>query len=262
MAENWDAYLAKVDHKAASFWVDLGLRNEAPMATHPWAVVVELKLLSPNENGLTQQEEFDVLNGVEDAMLESFKSINAIYAGRMTTDGKRTSVFYASADPDTEKLIAPVRTKYPEYSFDCWSDKDPDWHFYTSTLYPSEEEMQVLQNGKVLDNLRQHGDTLERWRPVDHTLYFSDAQKRYEFISAVQPFGYSADCASDEQRQPRSHRVVVSRVDQVKPEKIHEAVLQLFRLAKHYDGEYDGWGTTVVNGEQTPVEKPWWKKIF
>jgi uncharacterized protein (TIGR01619 family) len=262
VAENWDAYIAQVDWKPASFWVDLGLRNEAPMATHPWAVVVELKLLSPNENGLTQKEEFDVLNGVEDAMLESFKSINAIYAGRMTTDGKRTSVFYASAEPDTEKLIAPVRTKFPEYSFDCWGDGDADWNFYISTLYPSDEEMQVLQNCRVLDNLREHGDTLEQARAVDHCIYFGDAQKRYEFIQAVLPFGYKADCLSDEQWKPRPHRAVVTRVDRVTQPEIDEAVLQLFRLAKHYDGEYDGWGTTVVRPAQVPAEKPWWKKML
>jgi uncharacterized protein (TIGR01619 family) len=262
VAENWDAYLATVDNKPASFWVDLGLRSEAPMPTHPWAVVVEVKLLAPNENGLTQNEEFNVLNGVEDAMLASFKSINAIYAGRMTTDGKRTSVFYACADPNKETLIDPVRAKFPEYSFDCWSDEDAEWEFYTSTLYPSDEEMQVLKNRMVLDALEADGDTLVEPRELNHWIYFEDPEKRYEFVAAVTAFGYKADCETDERWKPRPYRAMLSRVDHVAPESIDEAVLQLFRLANHYGGEYDGWETPVVRPAQAPIEKPWWKKIL
>ena len=88
MSEKWDAYLTEFEGKPASFFVDLGLNEEAPIAGLPWSLFIRLHLLNPREDGLTQGDEFDVLLSIEDSILKELKDKQAIYAGRMTTDNK------------------------------------------------------------------------------------------------------------------------------------------------------------------------------
>src|SRR5256885_10104775 len=115
MSKKWDAYIADLDGKPASFFVDLGLHEEAPIASKPWSLVIRLNLLNPRQDGLTQGDEFEVLNAVEDAVLPALKETDAIYAGRMTTDGRRVMVFYSGKEIDASPFLASVMERFPEY---------------------------------------------------------------------------------------------------------------------------------------------------
>src|SRR5262249_34747262 len=112
MAENWDAYLTNIDGKVASIFVDLGLKADVPMAGKPWSFFIRIPLLNPADNGLTQTEEFTILQSVEQAILDALKDQQAIYAGRVTTGGARVMVFYAGGELSGQELLAPVLEKF------------------------------------------------------------------------------------------------------------------------------------------------------
>src|ERR1051325_9827561 len=236
--ENWDAYLGSFDGKVASFFIDFGL-HAAPFTDKPWAVVIRFDLLDSREDGLTKGEEFEVLNAIDDAILAVWKGAPIVYAGRMTTDRKRVLVFYAAQEIDASKALAQVFQRFPEYRFETSCSEDCDWHFYKCTLYPHPEEMQCLQNRRVLDALEEDGDTLQQPREVTHWAYFERPADREAFSDAVHALGYKVDVHENEHWAPRIYCAVLNRVDRVYPDSINEVVLQLFRLAKHHDGEYD-----------------------
>ena len=49
-----------------------------------------------------------------------------------------------------------------------------------------------------------------------------------------------------EEGNPLNYKLLVSRADPTTEENIDEVVLYLWETAQEFDGEYDGWETTVL----------------
>ena len=109
----------------------------------------------------------------------------------------------------------------------------------------------------------QIGDKLDKPREVTHWAYFAEEKDRAAFVESVGALRYRVDCHVNEEWAPQIYAAVLNRIDRVDENSINEVVLQLFRLANHHDGEYDGWETSVET--DTPIaepKRPWWKKLF
>ena len=261
MRENWDAYFTDIDGQMASIFVNLGLGDAAPMVDRPWAVFIRLHLQAPNDNGFPGNEEFHVLEGVEDAILGFFEGLGAVYTGRITCGGDRLMLLYAKESCDPEPLLQEALGKFPEYRFEAWCEEQPDWHFYTCTLLPKPDEMQMIKNRHVLEVLEEHADTLEVPREVTHWAYFAAKEDRDAFVEAVEPFGYSVNKRDDSPGE-KPFSAVLKRQDKVDSDSIDEVTLQLLRLANHHNGEYDGWETMLMAPDAPAAKQPWWKRLF
>jgi hypothetical protein len=86
MSDDWDFFSLRVDDQAASIFVDLGIRNLAPIRTHPLMGYLRVAMRRPREDGLSSQEEFDDLIALEDRVTADIvKNGTAIYVGRNTS---------------------------------------------------------------------------------------------------------------------------------------------------------------------------------
>lgn len=246
-SQQFDFYFTQVDNIIGSMFVDLGLYNYAPVSDRQNLVWISLKLNDPREDGMTTAEESEILYDIEDQIESTLsKAHNAIWAGRLTSNGKRDYYFYFENIDLYEKTISELMVQFPTYEYDYGTKLDKDWETYFNFLYPSPREMQCLQNRRVLDSLEENGDPLTKSRQVDHWIYFNSESNRENYIQKILTKNFKIeskefDNDSDDEKYP----LQISRVDNVDIDSVNEYVLFLWELANEHNGRYDGWETSV-----------------
>jgi len=247
MTENWKSYICNVNGKLASIALNLSLSDEAPMQAKPWLLWVWVYLQHPRPDGLSDRSEFETICAIEDELAKQIGTeCQAVKAGRITTDSRREFYFYGADEKGFKKAIRTAMGRFKQYKFDLGTQHEPDWSQYRNVLYPSDEDMQRIANRDVLDVLEKHGDTLEPVRDVHHWIYLKSIEGRQRFAKDVQDLGYTIEDESEDLKQECPYGLTITRDQSVTPEKIDEAVLELFRLAKEVDAEYDGWEAQVI----------------
>jgi uncharacterized protein (TIGR01619 family) len=245
--EEWDFYFSNVDDVLGSFYIDLGLIHIAPVSDKPNLVWISLLMNGPREDGLSSSEEFETLKAIEDGLQEFILAKhNAIYAGRLTTDGRRDFYFYMGDTTLYDKTISESMVAFPAYSFDFDIKEDKQWEQYFNFMYPNPKQFQSIQNRRVIDNLEEHGDPLTKARPVEHWLYFKTEADRTLFLAKIEHLNFNVvnkDETTSFGEYP--YKLQISRVDHVDHNSVDEYALELWELAQECNGEYDGWETSV-----------------
>ena len=248
MTETWKSYFCNVNDELASIALDLGLRPDAPMATKPWLLWVWIYMRSPRPDGLSASSEFDVLAKIEDELSKELgRACEAIQSGRITTKGHSEFYFYCKDSDDFKSTVKTVMKNFKAYKFDLGSQSDPRWDQYLNVLYPSEEDMQRILNQDVLETLMKHGDTLKSVRDVHHWIYFRRPEDRDIFAAQARELGYQIEDQHERSGEEHSCGLIITRDQSVTPGEIDEAVLELFRLAKEMDADYDGWEAQLIS---------------
>jgi len=203
-------------------------------------MLVRTRFNSPRADGLSSQEEAPVLFKIEDALARELAAeCRAMECGRTTASGSRVFYFYAESNIGFEDAVRKAFIPFPEYAIEFGVQRDPPWSNYLNVLYPSDEQLQQIGNMDVLSKLVDEGDTLALQREVTHWVFFASTEGRAEFGKAVTDLGYAVDeeylVDGDE-----PYAVRVSNTHAVTPDIIDKVVLELFRLARKMNGNYDG----------------------
>ena len=247
MAEDWCSYFCKVNDVLASIFLNLELRKAAPDRNKPNLLWVWVYVKSPREDGLSSRSEFKMLCAIEDQLTKIMThKFDAVFCGRITTDGRREFYYYAPRSEQLEAAVEDTINQSRGYEFDCGWKPDPNWTQYIEVLYPSEEDRQRIQNRKVLDVLEQKGETLQRPRDVWHWIYFRETD-REEFRAAVTALQYRVESSPGHNNSEFPNGICIVRFQSVKPSELDDAVIELFRLAKKHCGDYDGWETQAIS---------------
>lgn len=251
MSDNWNFYFLTVDHKLASIFVDLGIGSDPPKTDFPNMAYIQLHMRSPRSDGLSSQEEFEQLKAIEEAFQREWPSGgNAVYVGRNTCGGTRDFFFY-TRDPELfDRTATETMKSFPAYVYELGGRADPDWNVYFDFLYPSPKQMQVMGNRDVCENLKRHGDTLQKPRRIDHWAYFQDEASMNRYAMKVTAKGYDITERGQEEDSDPPFKLMFGRDDT--PAAIDEVVIPLFELAQEFGGRYDGWETLVIK-DGTPA---------
>jgi uncharacterized protein (TIGR01619 family) len=242
--EDWDFYMSNVDGVIGSIFVDLGLINIVPIADKSNLVWVSISMKNPRENGLPHNEENEMLNAMEDNIVNNItKKHNAIFVGRLTSDGKRHLYFYFDGLGGYEKTIMQSMSKYSTYQFDHGSKEDKEWDGYLNFLYPLPNQHQMIMSSRVIRNLEQQGDNLSKERMVDHFIYFDIEKDIQKYISKIEKQNFKV--IENYQNDEKIYVLHIGRIDKVDYQSANDYVLYLWELANEHNGYYDGWGTTV-----------------
>jgi uncharacterized protein (TIGR01619 family) len=244
----WASYFANVNDKLASIALDLDLRGQAPVKSKLHLLWVWVYLRSPKPNGLSDNREFDALAAIEDKLVQALGSAcHAVQAGRITSNGRRVFYFYGADGINFDASVSLVLNDFPQYRYDSGSQDDPQWTHYLNVLYPSEEDFEKIKNSDVLAALMKHGDTLGAVRDVHHWIYFNTVAQRQHYALKAKELGYKIEGETErEGGQPHPFGLQITRDQGVTPAQIDSAVIELFRLAKQFDADYDGWEAAVV----------------
>jgi len=245
--EDWDFYMSNVDGAIGSFFVDLGLITIAPVAERPNLVWVSINMRNPMENGLSSNEESELLYEIEDNIVNNIASRHdAVFVGRLTTAGMRQLFFYFGDTSGHEETITQSMSKYPEYEFEFGGKEDKEWNCYLGFIYPSPTQYQMIMNSRVIRNLEQNGDDLTKERMVDHWIYFESEDDMKNYISEIEAQGFTV--IDSHQNEEKLYVLNVGRVDKVDFQSVNEYTLYLWELAGSHNGDYDGWGCPVEKG--------------
>lgn len=246
MTDNWKPYLCNVNSKLASILVNLGLRESAPISSKPWLLWAWIYFQSPRADGLSDSKEAPTLYKIEDALTPSVAHhCQAILSGRITTEGRREFYFYAETKDGFRKAVKDALKDFQGYKYDVGEQEDPAWNQYLNVLYPSMEDLERIANMDLLDELEKRGDVLTVPREVQHWMSFRSEQSRAAFRETASHAGYSiVGDISSEGEFPFG--VSVTRKQAIEKRLIDETVIELLRLCRTFDGDYEGWETPVT----------------
>jgi uncharacterized protein (TIGR01619 family) len=247
MPHDWNCYLTNVNGKLASIFLDLGLRSEIPDRNRLWLLWIWVQLKSPRPDGLSDDSEFDSLIALDKRIAQALnQKCKGLLAGTITTQGRREFYFYGEDPENLESAVLETNKVFQTYQFEWGSQQHSEWRQYLDVLHPSEEQLQRMLNGNVLEVLRSEGDALTAPRDVTHWAYFKDDGDRAGFGSAVTLLGYRIDSESEDRDDEYAKGICVVRLQSVNRAELDEAVVELYRIARKFRGSYDGWECQVV----------------
>lgn len=246
---SWDSYLINTEDGIASNFVDLGVRPDEPNL-HTMRCLIRVHLTDPDEYGMSTNEESGVLWKIEDALEEMMQQERSgRYVGRSTHSGMRVFCYYMepSQCPEPEDVAAKL-AEFDAYVPELNLESDPEWEFYFEFLYPSPEEWQCLQNRNLIEVLIEHGDQMDVPREIDHWIYFKSSENRAAYLQAVEEMGFTV--RAENETDDGLLGLQIFRVEPIVPYDIDELTLTLYKLAVDHDGDYSGWETPVIKGEE------------
>lgn len=244
MEQDWGHYFTQINGQPASILLDLNALTGGNRTQRPFLCRLDVQCVAPSADGWPGDQEFARLIEIEEGLDANLaQAQDGQFVGSTTYNGERILFFYLAKQEGTEAVIQEGFKDFPDYHWRHTLLEDPDWQGYLDFLYPSEEEMQVLQNERVLHHLKEAGDTLETPRRVDHWLYFPSVEALQQCKTAISTLNYQIE---EESEQDGEWCLQIYRDDSVESVVIDAATLELFRLAREVGGNYDGWETFVV----------------
>jgi regulator of RNase E activity RraB len=247
---DWDCYLCNVNGEKASIRLNLALRGEIPDPNRTWLLFVWLKFRFPRPDGLSDSREFESLSAIETRLTQNMvQKCDALLSGTITTQGRREFYFYGANPEQLESAVRETKELFRDHEFEWGSQEDSNWLQYLDVLYPSEEQMQCMQNRKVLESLTENGDPLTEPRDVMHWAYFKTPHGREDFRNEIVTLGYRVDSETEHPGDEYPQGICFLRNHSMDPLELDRTILELFRLASRFQGDYDGWETQVISSK-------------
>ncbi len=244
---NWDVYFCYLEDSPAFISVDLGLHTVAPIADKPYLIEVAVGLLTTNQDGFPENEEWKKLEEIEDMLVTSFSSkLEAVFVGKTLNNGRRGMYFYSSDTLLVAQMIDELKGHFPEYSFEHQVTEDQSWEVYFEYLFPDEESLLRIKNNKVLQLLEEQGDQSYIPRKINYTLYFRAAKDLQAVKQELLNSGYGVEEEVILEQEPLKYKLVLANESKADEETIYNVTEMLMQLAHEHDGDFDGWETQVI----------------
>lgn len=251
MSDDWDQYFARINDAVSSIFVDLGLKPDAPVEKRPWLLWVWIVLQAPKSDGLATGGESPKLNLIGGALDSTISATcGAQLVGRVTGNGRREFYFYAAEPGELQASVASVMKNFADYRHEFGSTFQPEWEQYFM-LYPSESNLERMQNRRRLEELAADGDVHQLPRKVEHWFAFADEATRAacrDLLTAIE-FTLEEESLSEDEAEVLPFALIVSRADSVDSHTINGITIELARLAREHSGRYDGWQCEVTRAE-------------
>jgi len=143
--------------------------------------------------------------------------------------------------------VDEVMAGFPDHPCVTQIREDSGWKLYLHLLYPSEVELLGIEDRSVCLALQQQNDPLHEARELNHYAYFASSADRDRFADRVAAMGFTAKSLYDRDDTEAPFGLEFSRVDVPAMWAItDEITVPLFHAARECRGEYDGWGSPVI----------------
>lgn len=253
MSDHWEFFLCQMGEQTAFISYDHGIRKDIDKLQRPTLLKVRIAFRSPGPDGLSGNQEFDALTALEDELSAEMKKIGGVYVGRITVGGCRYFHIYLDAE---EKDIVPIIEQLDhgsEYKIEFVLKSDPEKNGYWEDLFPTKQDWQVIQDLKVIEQLKAHGDDLQTVRRINHWIYFSDPAQRQAFGTWAKEDGFTVDRAFETDDAPVRFGLQIFHDGRPSHPEISQRTIMLLEKAEQCGGDYDGWETSV---ERKDAAKP------
>ena len=249
--EDWCIYLcnAFACDLPAVVRTNLALTDFQFTANYPKRLHLQILYKNADDNGFPTREEGEYLYRIEDAVEEIVEQHGDMLAGVVKCDERVRIFAYTKNELGYDDEISAVMSKnFPDYAYTLAVVDDPDWELYFDALYPDRYEYQSIMNMRLIENIKSDGDSMVP-RVLEHCLLFKTEENGEAFLAKVIEDGFiklSSENLSNNEDIDKEYPyvLVIGREDAF--ENIDEIVWYLMDLAEEFDGEYSGWGCSVV----------------
>ncbi len=247
MQEYWEIYMKHLEGHPATIQFNAGISMEIEenQTIFPIVGFVKVALQEPNEKGLLHPLEEPEILYMEDKLEAAMLKFRiGKYVGKVITQGTVTFLFYLQFTYNWQDFLAFALDEFEGYAITNGFQDDPQWNYYKNLLYPSAVEWQIIQNHKVCNALKEQGDSLQQARAIEHKIFFTDSEQKSPFLETVakEGFKYMEDVVHEEGFEG----VKIYRIDKPFYYDIDEVTLYLIKTAEAFEGQYDGWETSLV----------------
>lgn len=243
MSDDWLVYPSELNDHVALTLFDHGACETVDAAPGN-LLQVRLAIRQPDENGMPGDDEVELLAAFEDRLAEVAEQAGAMYVGRVTTQGHQHYFVYTGQSDDEWAMVLDALAAEVGYDLEHSVEADEEHSGYWDTLFPSEDDWQVIQDLQVTTELEEAGDDGSTEREIEHWAYFPTAEAAATYSQWLRDEGYTI---ADEQPEPDTESVGV-RFTHVGPARIPDITtrtLLLRREAEELGGDYDGWETHI-----------------
>lgn len=127
---------------------------------------------------------------------------------------------------------------------------DRSWDYYRKNLLPSALTDGLIFDQEYLHQLVIQGDDLKGKRKVEHWMYFKTLNKRNKAAERLEKMKFELSAIQYYREKEYPYELKVSRMDQIKPDRVAQLTTELKAIAAYYNGYYDGWGVEVKSTDQ------------
>jgi regulator of RNase E activity RraB len=247
MSEQWEFYPSQLGENQAFIFYDHGIRDEINGLALPNALKIRVLFHSPTDAGLPTNDEFRQLSALEDVLTRHVQKLGGAYVGRVTFAGARYFHCFVSFAEDTAERVLRQISAESGYKLQFVLNPDPEKKTYWEELFPTPREWQTVQDMKVLDVLKDHGDDPSVTRRIDHWLYFRDSSGRDAFNAWALGNGFVIQNLSDPEDVNGDYGIQIYHHARPELQVITSTTQLLWDSARELGGSYDGWETSVEN---------------
>jgi hypothetical protein len=244
----WEAYQGNYDGGIGSVLVNMSLKHEADFSKYPLLLVTGPNCIKCDTSGLPAKEEFEKLDKILDQSEIVISSKTAyLNAGVFTYNNHRLGYYYIKDSIGVRNVLKKMyHDKYPGYKYVIDISADKEGKAYKEFLYPNDTIYEHILNLKVITRLLDADDKLDKPRPVTHWLYFETSADRNSFIPHAKMKGYTIQYLGKTGAGIHPYELRIQHTTAVKADIIVPIIIELRNEAKKYNGDYDGWETTVA----------------
>lgn len=168
MTDAWGTFPARMGDHQAFISFNHGFAEIAETDPRTSLLSVRVALADPTPEGLPSSDEFAGLTQIEDLLDAAVTAKNGVQVGRITVDGNQDFLFYVPFDEEAAAEIVDSLAERTTYALQYAYQDDPDKETYWRTLYPTDDDWQLMRDMRVLEALRQKGDVSDVSRRVMH----------------------------------------------------------------------------------------------
>jgi len=243
MSDEWLFYPCPMGEQQASIFFDHGIRETIDQIAPPQFLKVRVTFKHPRPDGLSSREEYQQLCDLEDELQQVVAQHGGLYVGRVTVGGHRyLHCFTAGSEADWAARLQPVGDRHA-YELRFALKPDPKREGYWQDLFPTDDDLQVIQDLRVLQSVEEHGDDGTASRHIEHWAHFPTQEIAEQFAHWAQARRYGLDTIDT--TDDGKHRVRFAHDGTLRLAEITSHTIALRRKASELGGEYDGWETPV-----------------
>lgn len=110
--------------------------------------------------------------------------------------------------------------------------------------FEERKQVEIEANKKVIKTLIDQGDKLITPREVFHWIYFKNENDKNNYLKEVLKEGFVL-VSSNKIDDKFPYQLQIKRIDKVDENSVNEYVIYLWEKAIEYNGDYDGWETSI-----------------
>ncbi|WP_417350229.1 ribonuclease E inhibitor RraB [Flavobacterium alkalisoli] len=116
----------------------------------------------------------------------------------------------------------------------------------TKSKFSTPSQNELSGNEFVIENLKQYGDSLIKPRKVNHWIYFKNELDRQNFIELIKKDGFTIEEESFNNDLDETPFILhISGTNKVDLHNANKFTALIESKAKKYNGDYDGWETSI-----------------